>query len=101
MCPEWREDYARFLADMGECPPGKSIDRIDPHKGYEPSNCRWATDHEQARTRTDNVWVEYNGKPLILKDYAAAIGVDYKRLHGRMKRQGETAYQAAKVLMNS
>lgn len=101
MCPAWRENFMQFLLDMGECPVGKSIDRIDPHGGYEPNNCRWATDHEQARTRTDNIWVEYDGKPLILKDYAAAIGVNYKSLHARMKRQGETAYQAAKVLMNS
>ncbi len=50
VCKRWMK-FANFLADMGERPPGHSIDRIDGTKGYEPGNCRWVTKTEQNRNR--------------------------------------------------
>jgi hypothetical protein len=54
VCERWRgpDGFEHFVADMGGGrPKGKSLDRIDPYKGYSPDNCKWSTSKQQANNQ--------------------------------------------------
>ena len=54
VCARWADPqsgYLSFVADVGQRPPGKTLDRIEVNGNYEPGNVRWATQSEQERNK--------------------------------------------------
>ena len=85
ICERW-DVYEKFKEDMGECPEGKTLDRIDNDGNYEPGNCRWATMKEQGRNRRNNVILTYDGHTACLAEWAEITGINYHTLDNRLKR---------------
>lgn len=87
-CRRW-QSFEHFLSDMGPCPEGYSIDRIDNSKGYEVSNCRWADRETQAKNRGNfPPLFTYKGETHILKDWSKILNINYSTLRKRMFEMG-------------
>lgn len=85
VCDRWRT-YDHFRADMGPRPAGCTIDRKDNDLGYSPDNCRWATQKEQQRNRSNNRLLTWNGRTMCAAEWAEVTGLDPKRIIGRLHR---------------
>lgn len=86
VCAAWRASFESFLADMGECPPGLTLEREDNDGNYEPGNCRWATRADQSRNRSSNKMITFQGVTLCVTDWARRQGIPKQCLQDRLWR---------------
>lgn len=98
MCEAWANDYAAFLANVGEQPKGMTLERIDNDKGYEPNNVRWSSRKDQANNRVTNVVVEYQGMSKTLAQWADYLNMKYGCIGSRWKKgvRGDDLFKPAR-----
>lgn len=78
VCPEWKNNYADFLDDMGRCPSKfHSLDRINNNGPYSKENCRWATRREQMSNTRINVYINYCGARITIAEFSRRTGILY------------------------
>jgi hypothetical protein len=85
VCDRWRV-YEQFLADVGRCPPGHSLDRIDNDAGYEPGNVRWATPAQQTLNRRICRRWTLEGERISVAQMAYVLAMDPMALGWRLRR---------------
>lgn len=94
VCERWRQSFEAFCEDMGPRPPGTSIDRINNDLGYSPENCRWATPAVQRRNQRTSHYLEFDGKRMVLQDWADYIGISRATLDHRINLLGWSVERA-------
>ena len=63
-----------------------TIDRIDNTKGYSPDNCRWVDKKSQARNRSSNRKITYNGETRLAIEWAEYLGMKKNTFLNRLYR---------------
>jgi hypothetical protein len=88
VCEEWETDFESFfkwsLANGYE--ETLTLDRIDPRGDYEPKNCRWASQKQQANNRTNNNNITLNGVTRTVAEWEDISGVNRTTIINRVKR---------------
>lgn len=94
VCERWLHSFENFFSDMGECPEGSTLDRINPYGNYEPSNCRWADLKTQSRNKkcTKSATIGNVTKPII--EWCEILGLKAKTVRQRINAYGYTPEEA-------
>lgn len=93
VCERWNE-FINFYNDMGACPEGYSLDRIDVNGNYEPANCRWVDQKTQQNNRGNNRKLTFNGETKNVTEWGKLTGIPSKIIRQRIDRDGMTTEEA-------
>lgn len=73
-CERWMS-FKNFLDDMGICPEGGTIERLDVDGDYCPENCVWLPKELQTLNRRNTIVFNISGEDLSLTDASKMYGV--------------------------
>lgn len=80
VCEEWRNDFPRFLADMGEPTNERMYLSLKEFSlGYTPENCYWGYKSER---------LYYQGEYKTIQEWAKEYGISKNTLQARLYRFG-------------
>ena len=86
VCERWQE-FPNFYTDMGPRPTGQhTIERVNNDGDYEPTNCKWATQVEQANNRRSSRFVTQNGERKTIAEWTRVLGVGRTALQTHIAR---------------
>lgn len=82
ICDRWLE-FKNFYSDMGDRPPGFSLDRIDVNGDYSAANCRWADNKTQSRNRRNSRLLTYKDQTRTMTEWSEILGLKSKTMFMR------------------
>lgn len=86
VCDEWEEfEPFKEWAIANGFNKGLALDRVDGNGDYCPGNCRWVTQKENNRNKSNLVYLTIDGERHLLVDWAEMTGQPRARLYYRKK----------------
>lgn len=100
ICDEWKNDFQSFYdwAMSNDYKEDLTIDRIDVNGNYEPSNCRWITNKEQQRNRTNNKLITINGETKCLPEWCELLNLNYNTVRTRINNYHWSPERALEII---
>ena len=85
ICEDWKNSFQSFYdwSMKNGYSEELTIDRINCHGNYEPSNCRWLTNLEQAKNKTTNIVITFNGKSMNCSEWAKELNLGHDTVRQR------------------
>lgn len=93
LCDRWVNDFDAFLEDMGSCPPGLTLERVDVNGNYEPFNCVWASWEDQHKNKRPRIRTK--------APYIAKTEKWEREVNREIARQHKSLYQPAQPVHGS
>lgn len=81
----WRR-FENFLSDMGACPKGKTLERIDNNKGYSKENCTWADMGDQSNNKVSSRFISVDCIKKTVAQWSAITGISRYSIYARLNR---------------
>jgi len=87
VCDRWlgENGFQNFFEDMGPRPAKLSLDRINNDGNYEPANCRWATNVQQANNTSLVHYLTFNGETMTITEWARQTGLGVPTIFTRRR----------------
>lgn len=99
VCARWGV-FENYLEDMGQCPQGLSLDRIDNNGPYSKENCRYTDKKTQMANKEQTVWITGFGDRLPRQEFCKKHKIGKDTLTQRMQL-GATAEDAVRAVSKS
>ncbi len=88
MCARWANSFEHFITDMGERPPGMTIERVDNNGPYTKKNCKWIPGAAQ-RSNTRHVHrITYKNVTRPAWHWAQDLGMTNTGFMYRLRKWG-------------
>lgn len=93
VCDEWKEakTFIEWCLNNGY-KEGLTLDRIDYNGNYEPSNCRFITNLEQQRNKSNNRFLTIEGITKTVSEWGEIANLDRHTILYRINKGEEGVY---------
>lgn len=90
VCDEWQGDDGFFnfydWAIENGYKDELTLDRIDVNGNYEPKNCKWSTQKEQANNKRNSLYIEIDGEKRTASQWEEITGVKAGTIYVRYRK---------------